>query len=236
MRSLGSIVALGIMLVALLAPGPAAARTAPRRGAAHKPRQFKIQVPFPCGTHVRVTCGYGARAHRRVRSSMSTNDFYALDLVRNQADNGAGEAVVAAAAGVVRKAGWAKRGLSAYGKMVYIEHDYRDSRGKKYYTLYAHLSRVTVKPGQRVEQGGEIGKMGGSSKRRRRVFGPHLHFAMYRGAKPYIGGGQAVVPEPLGAWEDLHRRSRIVACEAPEPLPVAAAPALGTDAYGGLTP
>lgn len=229
------ILPIGTLLTVLCFPPQASARTAPRRGAAHKPRPFEIQVPFPCGTEVRVTCSYGKRAHKRIKHKVSTNDFYALDMVRNKSNNGAREPVVAVASGVIKKAGWAKRGLAAYGRMVYIEHDYRDRRGKKYYTLYAHLTRVSVKVGQRVRKGQQIGTLGGSSKHKQRVFGPHLHFAMYRGAKPYLGGGRAVVPEPMGAWEDLRSRKHMVACEAPAPLPVASL-FEGTDAVGGLTP
>jgi murein DD-endopeptidase MepM/ murein hydrolase activator NlpD len=207
----------------LLLPSVGESRTPPRRGAASKPRSFLIQPPFPCGTPIRVNCGYGARAHRRVSAVSSTSDYYAVDLVRaDDANNGFNMPVVAVAAGVVRVAGWAQHGWAPYGKVVYVEHDFRDRSGERFYSLYAHLNRVTVREGQRVEAGSTIGTLGGSSKRRLHAFGAHLHFAMYKGARPNLGGGRSVVPEPMGAaGEDLQRGTQMVACAAPAPLPVA---------------
>ncbi len=214
----------------------ASARTLARRGAARKPRTFEIQPPFPCGTEFKVSCGYGPRcspAHKRVRSKTSTPDYYALDLVRVAPDNGAGKSVVAVAAGVVRHAGWARRGWAPYGKIVFIEHEFVDRDGKHYQSLYAHLDSVTVREGERVEAGTPIGTLGGSSKFRRHRYGPHLHFAMYRDAGSTLGGGQAVVPEPIGGAEDLQRGMRLVACEKPA-TPVALFP-VPADARGGLS-
>jgi murein DD-endopeptidase MepM/ murein hydrolase activator NlpD len=228
-----------LILGSLLLVGIAEARTAPRRGAASKPRSFEIQPPFPCGTPVKVACGYGpkcSRAHRRTKASGSTAEYYALDLVRADArNNGYGKPIVAVAAGVVRIAGWAQHGWAPYGKMVYIEHDYTDLKGSRYHSLYAHLRTVDVREGQHVLAGTVIGTLGGSSKHRQDVFGAHLHFAMYKNAKDTLGGGHAVVPEPFGTLEDLHSGSRVVACAAPEPLPVAANETDGdSSAAGGL--
>lgn len=73
-----------------------------------------------------------------------------------------GTPVKAAASGTVSVAG-NQRG---YGKVVYIEH----ANGKQ--TRYAHLSRILVKPGQKVSQGDLIGKVGSTGA----STGPHLHF------------------------------------------------------------
>jgi len=80
-----------------------------------------------------------------------------------------GTAVFASCGGTVARAGWG----SGYGYVVYINH----SDGRQ--TRYAHLSKVLVKVGQRVDQGQRIalsGNTGISS-------GPHLHFEMLIGGK-----------------------------------------------------
>ena len=55
------------------------------------------------------------------------------------------------------------------GNMIYVDH------GQGIITLYAHLSRLDVKPGDSVKQGDVIGAVGQTG----RVTGPHLHFAVY---------------------------------------------------------
>lgn len=222
----------GILALLLVAP-VASARTAPRRGAVSKPRLFKIRAPFPCGVTFKVNCSYGQRAHRRVRATHATNDYYALDFTRMTQGGGFREPVVAVAPGIVRRAGWARRGWAPYGKVVYIEHDFRDRRGRRYQSLYAHLRSVRVRAGQRVAAGDVIATLGGSSRGRYRRFGPHLHFALYRGAKRYMGGGRAVVPEPLGSYEDIRRGMVMQACGKPAPRFVLLGPE-DQRAVGGL--
>ncbi len=73
-----------------------------------------------------------------------------------------GEAVVAAFDGMVRIA----HAKGAYGNVVIIRH----YNGLE--TVYAHLSKIKVKPGQVVMSGQLIG-LGGSTGR---SSGPHLHF------------------------------------------------------------
>jgi murein DD-endopeptidase MepM/ murein hydrolase activator NlpD len=53
-----------------------------------------------------------------------------------------------------------------YGKYIVIEHGY----GK--HTLYAHLSKIKVKPGQHVKRWDIIGEVGETG----RATGPHLHY------------------------------------------------------------
>lgn len=99
-----------------------------------------------------------------------------------------GTPVLASAPGVVRFAGTA----GSYGEMVEIDHD------GALVTRYAHLSRILVRPGARVEQGEPVALMGSTG----RSTGSHLHFEVRIGGRavdplPYLGG---VAPTPLKAW------------------------------------
>lgn len=64
--------------------------------------------------------------------------------------------------GVVEFAGW----QNGYGNVVQLQH------GNNRSTVYAHLSRIDVSKGQRVEQGQRIGAVGSTGW----STGPHLHF------------------------------------------------------------
>jgi hypothetical protein len=63
-------------------------------------------------------------------------------------------------------------GASNYGRYIVIEHDIE---GSPVYTLYAHLSSISVEPDQQVAQGDVIGRMGftGAGINCERA---HLHF------------------------------------------------------------
>ncbi len=68
----------------------------------------------------------------------------------------------------------------AYGKFIVIEHE------NNLTTLYAHLSLATVKKGDYVSRGdniGYVGKTGYST-------GPHLHFTIYASQTFYIGSSK----------------------------------------------
>jgi len=224
-----------LLTLLLVAPSAAQARSHHRShhvgstlqlaaGAVVKPQAFRIRSPFPCGVSVKVNCSYGpgcSPAHRRTEAVSAPNDHYALDLTRSDANNGYDRSVVAVAPGVVLQAGWARGGWSPYGKIVYIQHGFRDAEGHQYQTLYAHLNRVKVRPGQRIRAGMVIGTLGGSSQHRLGKLGPHLHFALYQDAKRTLGGGRAVLPEPLGAYRDLRPGMSFVSCSQPEPKRVA---------------
>jgi murein DD-endopeptidase MepM/ murein hydrolase activator NlpD len=75
--------------------------------------------------------------------------------------------VRAVAGGRVVSAGWG----GAYGYQVVIRH----SDGK--YSQYAHLSALTVRPGQPVAGGQRIGRSGSTGN----TTGPHLHFEVRTG-------------------------------------------------------
>jgi murein DD-endopeptidase MepM/ murein hydrolase activator NlpD len=78
----------------------------------------------------------------------------------------AGTPVRAAADGVVTQAGW----HGGYGKVVRLRH------GRGLQTLYGHLSRIGVKPGQRVQQGDLIGNVGTTGL----STAPHLDYRTMR--------------------------------------------------------
>lgn len=78
--------------------------------------------------------------------------------------------VYAAAAGKVRYAAWESADPTAgYGQMILIAH------AGGYETLYGHLSRIFVRPGETVKVGQRIGISGTTG----RSTGPHLHFTVY---------------------------------------------------------
>jgi murein DD-endopeptidase MepM/ murein hydrolase activator NlpD len=78
-----------------------------------------------------------------------------------------GTPVYATANGTVETAGF---GESGYGNHVVINHGYG------YKTLYAHLVRNKVRPGQKVVRGEVIGWVGSTGK----STGPHLHYEVIR--------------------------------------------------------
>ncbi len=75
-----------------------------------------------------------------------------------------GGPILAADAGTVVVSGWPDN--SGYGNRVVVNH------GNGYLTLYAHMSRLDVVVGQRVNRGDRLGMMGSTG----RSTGTHLHF------------------------------------------------------------
>ena len=88
-----------------------------------------------------------------------------LDIATNR-----GEPVSASAAGVVEKAEWS----GDLGNMVEISHP------SGYRTLYGHLEKVLVEPGQKVSRGEHVGLVGSTG----RATGPHLHYEVRLGDRP----------------------------------------------------
>jgi murein DD-endopeptidase MepM/ murein hydrolase activator NlpD len=102
----------------------------------------------------RVTSGFAMRFHPLLQTWRAHKGV----------DYGApqGTPIRAVGEGVVGFSGW----QNGYGNAVEVRH----SNGRA--TFYAHMSRVDVRAGQRVEQGQTIGAVGATGW----ATGPHLHF------------------------------------------------------------
>ena len=119
-------------------------------------RRPKWQAPFerPLGSPITSPFGNRRLFNGELVSYHSGVDFRAAT----------GTPVKAANRGVVRLA----KNLFYAGNTLLIDH------GAGIFTIYAHLSRMDVSPGQSVDRGEQIGLTGRSG----RVSGPHLHWGV----------------------------------------------------------
>lgn len=112
----------------------------------------------PTSVSVISTDGY-IRPVKGIISQWSHDRYHAVDIAAPT-----GTSVYASRGGTVIAA---KNGYNGgYGNMIIIDH------GNGVQTLYAHLSKLYVSYGQKVEQGENIGAVGSTG----RSTGPHLHF------------------------------------------------------------
>jgi murein DD-endopeptidase MepM/ murein hydrolase activator NlpD len=101
------------------------------------------------------TSGYGVRSDPFAgRAAMHAG----IDLA-----GAMGTPIYATADGIIAEAAWNSGG---YGNLIKIDH------GRGIETRYGHLSGMIVKPGQRVQRGQLIGRMGSTG----RSTGSHLHY------------------------------------------------------------
>jgi murein DD-endopeptidase MepM/ murein hydrolase activator NlpD len=121
-------------------------------------RRAFLASPVP---YSRRTSGFGTRFHPILQTQRAhTGVDYAAPT---------GTPVMSVADGVVTESSY----QGAYGNMVVIQHNARQS------TVYAHLSRMQVKRGQTIKQGDIIGAVGSTGL----STGPHLHFEFRIGGR-----------------------------------------------------
>lgn len=101
-----------------------------------------------------ITSPFGMRVHPVFKTKLQHTG---IDINGNM-----GDSVKAAGVGEVIFAGV----LRGYGQIIILDH------GGGLSTVYAHLSRILVREGQRVQTGHVIGKVGSTGT----STGPHLHF------------------------------------------------------------
>lgn len=120
---------------------------------------------WPTNSGWTISSDYGYRIFGGSREA-----HLALDI----SGTGYGSPIYAATNGVVSE--------STYrypdGNYVCINHN------NGYYTCYAHMQRQAVSSGQTVERGQVIGYVGQSGL----ATGPHVHFEVWRGGRPWNGG------------------------------------------------
>lgn len=90
-----------------------------------------------------------------------------------------------------------------YGRMVEVDH------GMGVRTRYAHLSRITVREGQRLPLGGRVGLLGSTG----RSTGPHLHYEILvdgraRNPQPFLKAGMRLSGSVLPSTDRRDRDSR----------------------------
>jgi len=111
----------------------------------------------------RIASGFGYRIHPIYKTlRMHTGIDFSAPI---------GTPIYATGDGVVERL---KGKMTGYGKVMIIDHGYG------YESLYAHMSKIIVKPGEKVKRGQLIGYVGNTG----RSTGPHLHYEIRKNGKP----------------------------------------------------
>lgn len=131
-------------------------------GSSHGTGKYAGTMTWPTPGYTRVSSGFGYRIHPILHVKKMHNG---IDV---SAPSGA--RLVAAGKGTVISAG--ARG--GYGNCVMIDH------GDGLVSVYAHMSRISVRAGQAVASGATIGAVGSTGL----STGPHLHFEVRVNGEP----------------------------------------------------
>lgn len=134
---------------------------AEKRNAILELSTLPIYFPLPQKKFKRISSHFGMRYHPILKKRIFHSG---LDLTAKT-----GTPIYASANGVVVKSTYSK----SHGNYVTIKH------GKKYKTLYGHMSKRAVKINQKVKQGDLIGYVGSTG----RSTGPHLHYEILKNNK-----------------------------------------------------
>jgi murein DD-endopeptidase MepM/ murein hydrolase activator NlpD len=148
----------------------------------------QIYTPLPGA--LKVSSGMGLRADPL---GMGTRMHTGIDLPSLE-----GTVVKATMPGRVAFAGWA----GGFGNMIELNH------GGGIVTRYAHLSRLLVVPGQGVEAGALIGRVGSTG----RSTGSHLHYELRIAGRPV---------DPFGRVQYVAARSPLDTAWLPSPAATA---------------
>ncbi len=136
---------------------------------------------------------------------------------RGGGDSDLGDPVYSIADGIVTfahdvRAGW--------GNVAIVRHAYRDpGTGQVKYidALYGHLQRMSVRVGQTVKRGEQLGTIGNN----RGMYSAHLHFEIRHNIR--IGMHRSSVPATLDHWADpaqfINKHRRLNREFRPVPVP-----------------
>lgn len=157
---------------------------------------LNLKLPFLVNEEWKVVQGYGGSgwdiSNKLPTHRIGTKDQYALDFSLPQ-EQDFNKPILAVADGIahiiteVTKMGEFK----GYGKFVDIDH------GNNLISRYAHLNSFSVKEGDFVKQGQEIGRADNTGY----STGTHLHFAMYE--QQADGKLIAYKPEPMSGYTNF---------------------------------
>jgi murein DD-endopeptidase MepM/ murein hydrolase activator NlpD len=114
-----------------------------------------------------ITSTYGIR---RYYNGEFAEDYYhrGVDYAGNT-----GSPIIAPAAGRITLVGYEQDGFAVHGNCIGMDH------GQGVSSIFIHLQRIDVKPGEFVQAGQQIGTLGSTGA----ATGPHLHWGLYVNGK-----------------------------------------------------
>lgn len=140
------------------------------------PGHFWLKLPIGTGDndHIDTSYRYGST------QSGTREEHHGVEY-----PNSLGTPVLAAANGLVEVAGEDIENVFGlypgfYGNVVILQHSFPDW-GESLFTVYGHLSKIVVSPGEKVYAGQKIGEVGLEGA----AVGSHLHFEVRQGLNRY---------------------------------------------------